>query len=304
MVARALFEKLCLVRFAEEAIVRHYAENEMRTPMHMSTGQEQIAVGVCGALGERAKVFCSYRSHAAYLARTDDVEGFFLELYGRATGPMGGEGGSMHLMNAEKGVLCASAIVAGSIPAAVGAAFAEKSRGTDGVAVVFFGDGAVDEGVFWESLNAASLFEVPVLFVCEDNGLAVHTPQAARRGYSDLVGLIQKHFRCHADVVRSTSVDTVYYATKQLLSHMERTKRPGFIQFECYRYLEHVGVNPDFDAGYRSEADYDQWFKKDCLAKARDGLVASGFTTGAIEGMEQLVRSRVDAAVAAAKEAA
>ena len=172
-----LFKSLYLARRSEEYIVKHYPENLMRTPMHMSMGQEFVCVGVCSALEGKADVFASYRSHAAFLAQTHDTDRFFSELYGRTSGTGEGKGGSMHLAAPDQGHILSSGVVATQIPVAVGAAFANRQLGTGRTAVVFFGDGACDAGVFWESVNAASLFRLPVLFVCEDNGYAVDTPR-------------------------------------------------------------------------------------------------------------------------------
>src|SRR3989338_4702030 len=163
--SRELYRKLYLIRCAEERIIKHYPEDEMKTPMHMSMGQEAVAVGVCHALGPHDQIFASYRSHAAFLTRTGDLEKFFGELYGRVSGTAAGKAGSMHVSSPERGHLCSSAIVASYLPVAVGAAFANKQKDNGGVTCAFFGDGALDEGAFWESLNVACVMRLPVLFV-------------------------------------------------------------------------------------------------------------------------------------------
>ena len=137
-----LFKSLFLARRSEEYIVKHYPENLMRTPMHMSMGQEFVCVGVCAALEGKADVFASYRSHAAFLAQTHDTDRFFSELYGRTSGTGEGKGGSMHLAAPDQGHILSSGVVATQIPVAVGAAFANRQLGTGRTAVVFFGDGA------------------------------------------------------------------------------------------------------------------------------------------------------------------
>src|SRR3989344_5622446 len=164
-----LYRKVYLARKAEEKIILEYPKDEMKTPMHMSMGEEAIVAGVCQALGLNSQVLSSYRSHAVYLIQTGETEKFFGELYGKATGPAQGKAGSMHLSSPEHGYLGASAVVATQIPVAVGAAFANKKLGKKIMTAVFFGDGALDEGVFWESLNMACLWKVPVIFICEDN---------------------------------------------------------------------------------------------------------------------------------------
>ncbi len=164
-----LYKKLYLARRAEKKIREHYMEDEMKTPMHMSMGEEAIAVGVCHALKAEDQVFATYRSHAIYLAKTQKIDDFFAEMYGKDTALLKGKGGSMHMCAPESGFMGTSAIVASIIPVAVGVAFANKQMGNDKLATVFFGDGATDEGAFWESLNVACLMKLPILFVCEDN---------------------------------------------------------------------------------------------------------------------------------------
>src|SRR5262245_49748814 len=177
------YERVYLVRRAEEAIREHYAEDEMKTPVHLSIGQEAVAVGVCEALAPEDRVFGTYRSHALYLARTGDTDGFFGELYGRTTGVARGKAGSMHMAAPDRGLIATSAVVASTIPLAVGAALALRQLRQPGRAVAFFGDGALGEGVFWESLNYACAARLPVVFVCEDNGLAIHARTERYQGY-------------------------------------------------------------------------------------------------------------------------
>src|SRR5271170_6511315 len=186
-----LFKSLLLARRSEEYIVKHYPENQMRTPMHMSMGQEFVPVGVCAALDGKADVFASYRSHAAFLAQTHDTDRFFSELYGRTSGTGEGKGGSMHLAAPDQGHMLSSGVVATQIPVAVGAAFANLRLGTGRTSVAFFGDGAADAGVFWESINSAAVFRLPVMFVCEDNGYAVDTPREARQASHSLAEAVK-----------------------------------------------------------------------------------------------------------------
>jgi len=181
-----LYKKAYLIRAAEELITKHYDTNHMKTPMHMSMGEEGIMAGVCSALPRNSKTFGTYRSHGLYLAVAEETDKFFAEMYGKTTGVLKGKGGSMHLLSPSDGLFGISAVVGSTIPVAVGTAYANVYNKNKHITAVFFGDGAVDEGVFWESLNIACLKKLPVLFVCEDNGYAVHTPPVERRGYKSL----------------------------------------------------------------------------------------------------------------------
>lgn len=297
-VSLELYRKLYTIRACEQYIIDHYHEDEMKTPMHMSMGQEAISVGVLHALGDRAQVFCSYRSHAAYLARTDDIEGFFAELYGKVTGPNRGRAGSMHIANPEKGHMLSSGIVASQIPPAVGMAYANKRLENGKIVVVFFGDGATNEGAFWESLNVACLMKLPILFVCEDNGFAVHTPKKQRNGYRSLRRLNASFcipiWEYEGMWAEDICIETHDYVTDNCF--------PTLFHFTCWRYLGHVGVDEDYDVGYRSRKELEQYKKYDPV----DEQKAFALETNSVEGIRQvesLVRLRIQDAVAAAKSA-
>lgn len=294
-----LYKKMFLLREAEKAIQAEYCNDEMKTPMHMSMGSEAIAVGVCAALGDVAQVWGTYRSHAIYLARTGDVEGFFAELYGKSTGPGGGRAGSMHLADPDKGVMMTSAVVATSISPALGGAFASKVLNDGKINVAFFGDGATDEGAFWESVNLASLWQLPVILVCEDNGLAIHTPTTVRRGY-DSLGEMLKEFRCHFLEYAGTDVQQVYNLAIIAIEHCDY--RPVILSFKYYRYLEHVGVNEDFNAGYRSKDQFLEWKKNDPIDIQRKKLISAGLAEETAKA-EFDVLDQIKDAIALAKAA-
>jgi pyruvate dehydrogenase E1 component alpha subunit len=180
---RRLFRTALLIRLVEERIIDLYPSDKIQSPVHLSIGQEAVAVGVCDGLQPDDLVFATYRSHGFYVAKGGSLDAMFAELYGRKGGVSGGKAGSMHLAAPEVGLMGSSAVVASTIPHAVGAALSFKRRGASQIAVAVFGDGATEEGVYHESLNFAALMKVPVLFVCEDNGLAVHSHRPVRQSY-------------------------------------------------------------------------------------------------------------------------
>jgi len=298
-----LFKSLFLARRSEEYIVKHYPENRMRTPMHMSMGQEFVPVGVCAALEGKADVFASYRSHAAFLAQTHDTDRFFSELYGRTSGTGEGKGGSMHLAAPDQGHMLSSGVVATQIPVAVGAAFANLQLATGRTSVVFFGDGAADAGVFWESINAAALFRLPVLFVCEDNGYAVDTPREARQMAASLVETV-KPFGCDAYEDDSGDVESVYLLARAAAETAHRERRPAFLNIKCCRYLEHVGIGEDWSWGYRDKAAVERdWISRDALTVQRARLLAHQVQESAIVEMEGAIDGAIQASVKRAAEA-
>ena len=297
-----LYKKLYLIRRSEEKIIDHYKEDEMKTPMHMSMGAEAIEAGICHALSRGDQVFGTYRSHGIYLAKTEDIDNFFAEMYGKETSLLKGKGGSMHLCAPDFGFMGTSAIVASAIPVAVGAAFANKEERNGKNVAVFFGDGATDEGVFWESLNVACLMKLPLLFICEDNQLAVHTAVSKRQGHNSISDIVSK-FDCNVLEEKTTDVEIIYKLGSKAIELAKKTQKPCFLHLRYYRYLEHVGVNEDFDAGYRSKEEFDQWYKVDPVRLQREKLKNMGVKEDDIKNIEIQIESKIINSVRKAKEA-
>lgn len=287
-----LYKKIYLIRKAESLIIENYKGDEMKTPMHMSMGEEAIVVGICDALSKKDQIFGTYRSHALYLAKGGDINKFFGEMFGKITGAVKGKGGSMHLSAPEQGLMATSAVVASTIPVAIGAAYSNKINKNGRISAVFFGDGAIDEGAFWESLNMACLMKLPVLFVCEDNGLAVHTSAKQRHGYDEISQIVSK-FRCNVYKSSSTDSKEIYDITKKALSAIKNTNKPSFLHLKYYRYLEHVGVNEDFEAGYRNISEFKKWKRLDPLDLQRKKLYKEGISEGQIKKIEEKIDKKI-----------
>lgn len=295
-----LYKKMFMIREAENKIRQEYKNDEMKTPMHMSMGSEAIAVGIITALGHHAQVWGTYRSHAIYLARTGDLSGFFGEFYGKSTGPGKGKAGSMHLADPSKGVMMTSAVVGTSIPPATGAAFTSKILKDGKINVTFFGDGAADEGAFWESINLACAFKLPLIFVCEDNGLAIHTPAVIRRGYDSITKILSQYNNLLVLEYDGTDVKTIYDLTIFSLRHLDIG--PVFISLKYYRYLEHVGVNDDFHPSYRNRDEFNEWKKIDPIDLLRQRLIEADLEDRIVEIENDLIK-KIKTAVEAAKDA-
>ncbi len=257
-----LFRNLSLARRVEEEVARIYPSDRIKSPVHLSIGQEAVAVGVCAALRREDAVFATYRGHAAYLAKGGDLRRFAAELFGKSTGCAGGKGGSMHLIDRQNGVMGTSAIVAATIPHAVGYAYAQRLRGSGAVVACFFGDGAVEEGVFHESLNLAQLKRAPVLFVCENNGYAIHSRLSARQARENIAeraGIYGIPF----DRVADGDVFSIYAAAERLLRDVRGGDGPRFLECLTYRWREHVGPGEDWNLGYRSPPEARRWLDQD-----------------------------------------
>lgn len=297
-----IYKKLYLIRKSEELIIKHYKEDEMKTPMHMSMGEEAIVVGVVSALDRNDQVFGTYRSHGLYLAKTDDTDKFFAELYGKITGMARGKAGSMHLSLPEQNMMLTSAVVGTTIPVAVGVALANKILKNQKMVVAFFGDGAINEGVFWESLNFACLKKLPILFVCEDNNLAIHSTLSERIGYKSINEVVSQ-FYCHAASYNTTDAFEIYKETYAMIKKMKKTGKPGFLHFKYYRYLEHVGVEEDFHFGYRSKQEFLKWKKIDPLIVARKNLLKAHVKESDIITQENSINRKLTQSLSKAKEA-
>ena len=259
-----LYEAL-RIRMVEEKIIELYPSDQIQSPVHLSIGQEAVAVGVCSNLNAPDWVFINYRGHAFYLAKGGPLPEFFAELMGKIGGISKGKAGSMHLASPENGVIGASAVVASTISHAVGSALAAKIQGQKNrVFVSNFGDGAMEQGVFFESLNFAALHQVPVLFLCEDNGLAVHTPLSDRQAFN-LEKLVGTFGIQYFDIAEGYDPQKVSDLSKEPIDMVREKQIPVFLRIQTARYKEHVGPGEDFGAGYRSEEDINKWKALDPL---------------------------------------
>lgn len=291
------------IRLVEETMAARYAEQEMRCPVHLSVGQEAAAVGVCQALRQSDRVFSTHRCHAHYLAKGGDLNAMIAEIYGKEAGCIGGRGGSMHLTDPEKGMIASVPIVSSSIPLAVGSALADKIDGKDRLSVTFFGDASIEEGVFHESANFASLNKLPVLFVCENNLYSVYTPLRQRQPNRPLAEVAAAHAMT-AMTADGNDVETVLEVTLKAAEHARSGKGPVFLVFDTYRWREHCGPNYDNDLGYRTEAEYLEWKKRDPLERQKSRLLAAGKLDDKIlKTMEIELQRKVDAAFEFAKAA-
>jgi TPP-dependent pyruvate/acetoin dehydrogenase alpha subunit len=297
-----LYRSMYLIRRAEEKIQEIYPNDEMKTPMHMSMGEEAVVAGVVRALAPCDQVLGTYRSHALYLAKTMETNQFFAEMFGKVDGCARGKAGSMHLSAPQQGLLCCSAIVASSIPVAMGAAFANKYKRNGKRVAVFFGDGAMDEGVFWETINFCGLHRLPILFICEDNGFAVHTPREQRQRFTPDAELFGA-FGIQSFEEHSTDPEIIYRATQAALAHLQTAGQPCFLRFHYYRYLEHVGINEDFEAGYRPKDTFLEWQSKDPLRLQKAKLLQLAVSAQEIDAMEQTIDRQIGDSIRLARGA-
>lgn len=260
-----LYRMMLGIRLCEESFIKPIANGDVCCPVHLYSGEEAIATGVCNALSDEDYVFGTHRSHGHYLAKGGGVKELVAEIFGKTDGCSRGRGGSMHVIEPEKGVMGAAPIVAGTISLAVGAALASKIREEDRVAVSFFGDGAAGEGVTYESLNLAALKKLPVLFVCENNCYSTHMPVRDCRPDIDIYE-IGKPFGIKSWKVDGNDVLEVYEAAREAIEMCRNGNGPSFMECVTYRLRGHVGPDDNIQGSHtdiRPAEELEEWRKRD-----------------------------------------
>jgi len=303
--ALEIYRKMVLVRKCQESIIAEYPKDEIKTPVHLCVGMEAISVGTTHPLPLKTKVFGPMRTHGLYLSIANETDTYFAELYGKSTGMGGGKAGSMHLTAPNEGLMATSGIVASTVSLAVGAAFANKYRGSDDIVMVTFGDSVLEAGEFWESLNFACLHSLKILFVCEDNGLAAQTPKCERHGFDSIPLAIGDGFDCYIDESYDGSdVLNVIDSVQDMVDRMDLSPRPGFLHFTYTRLVEHVGPNTDWDKSYR----YNEPTKiVDPIVKYKEWLYKEGYEKFGLHlwsrmfAIEHDISEQIDLSIAEAK---
>ena len=283
-----LYEQMLLIRRFEEQSGRLYMEGKIKGFLHLYIGEEAIAVGTIPALREDDYIITHYRDHGHALARGMHPNIIMAELLGKATGSSGGKGGSMHLFDSSLGFMGGHAIVGGQIPIAIGLAFAIKYRKEDRVVMCFFGDGAVNEGEFHESLNMASLWNLPVLFVLENNlyGMGTHVDRTHAGGRD--IYLTADAYKIPASQIDGMDVTAVREVTIEALNHIRAGNGPVFIEAMAYRFVGHSVQDPQ---AYRESDEIDEWRIKDPINTFKEKCIVEGLIT---ENEIELIDNKVD----------
>lgn len=298
--ATEVLRQMLLVRRFEERCSILYKAGSIRGFCHLYIGEEAVAVGAIPVLREDDYVITHYRDHGHALARGMDPKVAMAELMGKSTGSSKGKGGSMHLFDVEKGFLGGHAIVGGQMPLAVGLALGVKYQNHDRVVMCFFGDGAVNEGAFHESLNLASLWNLPVLFVLENNlyGMGTHIEET-RAGGKDIWN-VGEAYNVAAGQVDGMDVLEVRAKTEEAVQRIRSGAGPHLLEAMCYRYAGHSVQDPQF---YRQQSEVDQWENKDPIESFRKYVLSEDLISKEqIDDMEEEVNSEISDAVTFAEE--
>jgi TPP-dependent pyruvate/acetoin dehydrogenase alpha subunit len=295
---RSLFRAMLRIRLIEEAIEGRYHEDQMKTPIHLVIGQEATSVGCCAALTRDDLLYSSHRTHGNYLAKGGDLRAMLAEMFCRINGCAGSRGGSMHLIDKSVGMAGTSAIVAGAIPIATGAALAAQMKGEDRVVVVFLGEAATEEGSASESLNFAVLKQLPIVFCCENNFYSVQSPLWTRQPARELWKWAQG-YGLPSMQIDGMNVLAVYEATRDAVGRARSGGGPTFIEAPCYRYRAHGGSGDDTKTGYRDLDERTAWDAVDPVALHRQYLAEIGALTDAqLADMQSEITAEIEDAFA------
>jgi TPP-dependent pyruvate/acetoin dehydrogenase alpha subunit len=276
---KELYKTMVRIRLSEESFVQPILRGEIRCPVHLYTGQEAIAAGVCAVLKKGDYIFGNHRSHGHYLGKGGNLKELVAEVYCADTGCSRGRGGSMHLIAPDRGLLGTVPIVGGTISLAVGAALATKLRGEKRVTVSFFGDGAAGEGVLYEAMNFASLRKLPIIFACENNFYSTHMPIRECRSQSNIFKLSELY--CIPGYrVDGNDILKVYEIAREAVEMCRVGQGPVFLEFLTYRIRGHVGPDDNvqgFHKDIRPAEEITKWKKRDPIRKLKRHILAKGF---------------------------
>jgi pyruvate dehydrogenase E1 component alpha subunit len=286
------------LRYCEKRAYDLFLQNLIKGTSHLSLGQEAVAAGFGVAMRPDDWTFCTYRGHAHTLARGASMAGVLGELMGRQCGLLGGKGGSMHLTDVEKGAMGSYAIIGAHLPVAAGAAWSAQYRGTEQVAVCFFGDGTTNIGAFHEALNFAAVWKLPVIFVCENNLYMEYTPIGSVTAVEHPAADRAAAYGLESVIVDGNDADAVYATAVKYMNRARKGGGPALIEAKTYRHSGHSRADP---AKYRPEGELERWMERDPLKVYRSRLLELGFAEATLLDMEKTTMGQVDEATAIAK---
>lgn len=300
--ALGLFRAMLRIRLVSLAIEAEYPENSMPTPVHLSTGQEAVSAGVCAALSPSDMVFATHRCHGPYLAKGGDLNAMMAELFGKSGGCSGGFGGSMHLVDRAAGFLGGSAIMGGNLAIATGAALASRMKDDGRVTAVFFGDGAADQGVLYESVNFAVLKRLPIIYVLENNGFSVCSKVSARQaGPNVFLKGVDKRL-LSAESIDGNDATAVFSRAERAVKRAGRGEGPSFIECVTYRISGHAGPASWDVEGYRDPGELSRWKRRCPVQRLKRRLKKQGVDEDVFSCMEEEIAAEIGAAFDSARK--
>lgn len=293
-----LFRNMVKIRKFEEHVSKLYADGEIPGFVHLYIGQEAVAVGTCANLNKDDFITSTHRGHGHLIAKGGDLKLMMAELYGKATGYCKGKGGSMHIADPGLGILGANGIVGGGIPISVGAGYSAKLRGTKQVCISFFGDGATNEGVFHGSINMASAWQLPVVFVCENNMFGVSTRFSRVSNIED-ISKRATGYGIPGKRINGMDVLEVYETTKEAIENARNAKGPTLIVADTFRFHGHFEGE---SVNYWEDKELEEWKKKDPITSIKKTLLGNGVKEDELNQIESEINNQIDEAVTFARE--
>ena len=297
-----IYKKIFLIRETEEKIAREYHQQDIRCPVHLSTGQEAVPSVLSHFLNNNDIAVSTHRGHAHYLAKGGNLKKMIAEIYGKSTGCSKGKGGSMHLVDKKVGFYGTSAIVGNSIPVGLGIAYNFIIEKKKNISIVYLGDGAVEEGVFYETLNFSAVRKIPTLFICENNLYSVYSSLSVRQPKNRNICKMVEEIGVSAIEADGNDINQIFKVCKKTISQMRKSPRPFFILFNTYRWREHCGPEYDNELGYRTLNEFKYWKKKDAIKNIKRLLRLKKIPESSIEKIEKNLRKQISKAFDFAKK--
>ncbi len=301
-IIKKIFYNIFLIRSVEERIIEEYPKQDIRCPVHLSIGQEAVPSILSLFVNKKDLAVSSHRGHAHYIAKGGSIKKMIAEIYGKKTGCSKGKGGSMHLIDTDAGFYGTSAIVGNSIPVGLGLAYDFRIKKNKSIGIVYLGDGALEEGVFYETMNLAATKKIQTLFICENNLYSVYSPLSVRQPNNRNIVKMVKEMGVEAVMCDGNNIKKVFNVFKNTLNSIRKNKKPIFLLFNTYRQLEHCGPNLDNNLGYRSEKEYLKWKSNDPLSNIRKLIKQYNVNHNEILIIEEKIKKTIDAAFIFAKK--
>jgi len=258
-----IFQICSLIRHVETEISTRYSNGKMRCPVHLSIGQEGVPAALALLVNKKDYAVSTHRAHAHYISKGGSLKKMIAEIYGKSTGCSGGKGGSMHLIDKKKGFMGSSSIVGNSIPLGVGLGLSLKLKKSKNLSIIYLGDGAVETGVFFESVNFAVLKKLPVIFICENNLYSVYSPLKDRQPKNRKIYKMVSGLGIKSHYFDGSKPFSFFKKLEKIIKEIRQKSEPRFIEFSTYRYLEHCGPFNDDNLQYRPKKELNKWNKKD-----------------------------------------
>ena len=288
------YSKMLEIRIFEESLGEFIDTQEIRTPCHLCIGQEAIPVGICSHLDEKDLIWGNHRSHGHFLAKGGNRQSLMDEIFCKETGCSQGRGGSMHVVDKEKGILGTVPIVAGTVPLAVGSALKFKLNKENSISVSFIGDGATEEGHVYESMNMSALYDLPILFVIENNLYSSHMHMNERRRQHDLQKLGES-LGIKTLKIDGNDLTEVISASGDLIRLCRENQGPAILECMTYRWRGHVGPSWDEDVGLKRKDELKDWIDKDPIKREKNRLIEDGYKEEELNAIqEKVVKENLD----------